>query len=94
MIAKYEFDYNIPFDNDAVGKGDFFLPVTAELLATCEGIGPVVMIKFREVYAVNLMRVISIAEVISQAESIAVAHFSGVEKMPFRVLQLASSIKT
>ncbi len=90
--TNYAFEYNVPFENDKLEKTDLLIPVMAELLPI-GGMKPVVMIKFRPVYATLLLRIRNLDLAVRNMELIAIAHFSQEMKIPtdeLTVIRLAS----
>lgn len=89
-MLTYEFDYNLPFDNDEMGLGDVMVPVTATLLPTCDGMKPVVMLEFRNVYVSNLQRIIDFKAAVRDMEAIAQHHFADITGDAPWVIKIAS----
>lgn len=88
MMQYYDFDYNLPFENDTLAKADCFIPVRAELLPLCYGMPPMVAIIFRDVFSTQILRVKNLHTAVKDMEQVAMDHFATTLEQPFSLLEL------
>ncbi len=85
--TEYNFSYNVPHENDCMGRHDLFLNVRAELIVTCLGMHPIVSVVFTENYSTYLLRIKNIQQVVSECERIGIEHFTGMYNTQFSVVK-------
>lgn len=74
-ISTYEFEYNVPVNEDLLGKPDLFIPIKAELFPIGLGIKPLIIISVLEVQACELARLKSFHILKADCEKLANDHF-------------------